>query len=110
LIIDSTYSMPDKIAEIIITEAKEFFNNNITDSSKMLVSPKRFLNISNITKEEDTELQSLVKRFKKLNYATDSLITVKAKDEDYEVVGNPDIAKAALLADIPYVPINAIRN
>jgi cytidylate kinase len=110
LIIDSTYSLPDKIAEIIITEAKAFYNNNITDSSKMLVSPKRLLNIANITKEEETALQPLVKEFKNLPYAIDSLITVNKKDEDYEVVGDLDKAKAALLADVSYVPINVLKK
>lgn len=110
LIIDSTYCLPEQIAEIIITEAKAFYNNNIIHSSKMLVSPKRLLNVTNITKEEETALQPLVKEYKNQPYAIDSLITVNKKDEDYEVVGDLDRAKAALLADVPYVPINVLKK
>ncbi len=110
LIIDSSYCLPDKIAEIIIKEAKEFYNNNSSDSSKMLVSPRRLMKASDIHEDDKINLKVLVDDYKKQPYAIDSLITVKKKDDDYEVIAGLDKAKAAFLAEVPYVPINIIKN
>ncbi len=113
LIIDSTDCLPDKITEIIIKEAKEYYQNNMPDSSKMLVSPKRLFTedeIGKMKKEDHAKLQSLIKEYKEEPYIIDSLITVKKREEDYEVVGDTDRAKAAFLAEVSYVPINIIKN
>lgn len=108
LIIDSTDCLPDKIAEIIIKEAKEFYNNT-KDASKMLVSPIRLLKDENINEDDITNLHSLIEEYKQVPYEIDSLITVKKKEDDYEVVTDIDKAKAAFLAKVPYVPINVIQ-
>lgn len=110
LIIDSTYCLPDKIAEIIIKEAKEFYQNKLADSSKMLVSPKRLLTLEDITESDKKELEAFVKEYKQVPYAIDSLVTVVKKGDDYKVVGGLDHAKAAFLADVPYVPINVVER
>jgi cytidylate kinase len=110
LIIDSTYCLPDKIAEIILQEAKEFYKNNGTESSKMLVSPKRLFTDEDITTEDLIKLDPMVKEYKNIPYAIDSLVTVKKKNEDYEAVGDTSHAKAAYIAEVPYVPINVISK
>jgi CMP/dCMP kinase len=108
LIIDSTYSLPDKIAEIIIQEAKKYYNSQSVTASKMLVSPKRLIREEDIVKNDKEELQSLIKEYQQVSYEIDSLITVKKKDDDYEVIVGLDKAKAAYLAEVPYAPINII--
>lgn len=110
LIIDSSYCLPEKIAEIIIKEAKEFYNNQSSESSKMLVSPKRIVTASDIQEEDKVNLQALIEEYKKQAYEIDSLVTVKKKEDDYEVVAGLDKAKAAFLAEVPYVPINVMKN
>ena len=110
LIIDSTYCQPEKIAEIIIHQAKEFYKNNMAEASKMLVSPKRLCKDDDISIKDLMDLQSLTNEYKQQKYMIDSLITVKSKNDDYEVVAGIDHAKAAYLADVPYVPINIIKN
>ncbi len=110
LIIDSTYCLPDKIAEIIIQEAKEYYRNNLSNTSKMLVSPKRLITEANITKEEELRLEPLIKEYQKIPYAIDTVITVKRKNDDYEVLEGIDQAKAAYLAGVAYAPVEVIKN
>lgn len=110
LIIDSTYCLPDMISEIIIREAKEFYERQAPDSTKMLVSPKRLINEADITKDDHEELAALIKEYQLVPYSIESLITVKKKDDDYTVVAGLDKAKAAFLAGVPYVPINVIAR
>lgn len=110
LIIDSTYCLPDKIAEIIIKEAKNFYKNNMTETSKMLVSPKRLVTEEDITEDDIVNLQSLIEEYKKVQYMIDTVITVRKKEDDYEVLEGLDQAKAAFLAEVSYVPVEVIKN
>jgi cytidylate kinase len=110
LIVDSTYCLPEKIAEIIITEARKFYLDKAADVSKMLVSPQRLVKKEDITDRDRAELQTLINEYQQVDYAIDSLVTVNKKDDDYEVVGGLDHAKAAFLADVPYVPINILKK
>jgi cytidylate kinase len=110
LIIDSTYCLPDKIAEIIIKEAKQFYDNNMDETSKMYVSPRRLVNEAEITEEDGTRLEVLTEEYKMLQYVTSQVITVKKKDDNYEVLEGLDEAKAALLAQVPYASVEVIKN
>lgn len=110
LIIDSTYCQPDKIAEIIITEAKEYYKKHMPDTCKMLVSPKRLFRMGDIAKAEESQLEELVREYREASYVIDSLITVNKRDEDYEVTGGLNRAKAAYIAEVPYVPVNVLKS
>lgn len=111
LIIDSTYCTPDKIAEIIIQEAKEFYKNEAqSEKTKMLVSPKRMVKLEDITSEDETKLLILVKEYQDVHYAIRETVRVKKSGDDYEVVEGADQAKAALLAKVPYVPIEVVAE
>ncbi|HWT75717.1 MAG TPA: cytidylate kinase family protein [Mobilitalea sp.] len=106
LIIDSTYCLPDKIAEIIIKEAKEFYKNGTTSETfKMLVSPKRLVKEADILSEDKSRLSDLINEYQKAVYAIEDVVTVTKPDDDYAVVEGLDQAKAAFLAKVPYVPI-----
>lgn len=109
LVIDSTYCTPDKIAEIIVSEAKEFYQRD-SGSFKLLVSPKRLLNPEDLCAEDADKLKDLVKQYEAVVYSTQDVITVKKLVEDYLVVEGLNYAKAAYLADVPYVPIQVVTE
>lgn len=114
LIIDSTYCTQDKIAEIILQEAKEFekkeADNQGSEGTKVLVSPKRLIKEEDITAEDRSRLQQLVQNYKEVAYAISDVITVRKTEEDYEVLKGLDNAKAAFLANVPYTPIDVIKE
>jgi cytidylate kinase len=111
LVIDSTYCTQDKIADIIIKEAKEFYKSvNAPETTKMLVSPKRLVKEEDITEADQERLGSLVKQYQKAGDVIDSVITVKKLEDDYEVLEGLDQAKAAYLAEVPYAPIEVVKD
>ncbi len=111
LVIDSTYSTPDKIVEIILKEAKEFYKKaNAPETTKMLVSPRRLVKEEDITEGDEDRLQELVKQYQKVSDAIDFVITVKKSEDDYEVLEGSDQAKAAILAKVPYAPIEVMKE
>ncbi len=110
LIIDSTYCLPDKIAEIIVMEAEEYYNNGLGNKSKMLVSPKRLLRKTDILPEDSIRLLAYLEKYKEVPYMIDSTIKVIKTEEDYLVTEGLDQAKAAYLAEVPYVPVEVIKE
>jgi cytidylate kinase len=110
LVIDSTYCTPDKIAEIIVKEAKAFYAlGDASKTTKMLVSPRRLVEKSAITEEDMDRLKSLIEEYKNIEYVIDRVLKVKKAGEDYEVVEGIDQAKAAFLADVPYAAIEEVE-
>lgn len=109
LIIDSTYCTPDKIAEIILKEAAEQEQKS-EETMKMLVSPKRLVKESDISKEDEKELQELTKEYQNVEYVIPVIVTVKKDKDDYAVLEGIEHAKAAYLAKVAYVPIEVIKN
>jgi cytidylate kinase len=106
LIIDSTYCSPDKIVEIILKEAKEFeLKKAASETTKMLVSPKRLVKESDITKEDTERLLSLTKELQKKPYVIDAVVQVSKIEDEYKVLDKMDEVKAAFLSNVPYVPI-----
>lgn len=110
LVIDSTYCSPDKIAEIIIKEAKEFYENHGSETTKTLVSPRRLVNEADIFPEDETRLSGIIHEYQKCLYTINDVIKVDKPDDDYEVVEGLDQAKAAYLSKVPYVPIEVVKN
>jgi len=111
LIIDSTYCTPDKIAEIIVKEAKKYEQNpELRESSKMLVSPPRLLKETDITEKDEEELKSLVQEYETVTDVIDSVVTVKKDEDDYYVLEGLNQVKAAWLAKVPYVPIKVAEK
>jgi cytidylate kinase len=108
LIIDSTYNTPERIAEIILKEAKAYEINS-TATTKMLMSPRRLLKPSDITEADYKTLASLIKEYEKLTDSIPVTVKVKKASEDYAVTEGMEYAKAAFLAETPYVPIEVIE-
>lgn len=109
LIIDTTYCSPEKIAEIIMKEAKAYEEGNLSkNSNKMLVSPRRLLLEDQITENDKNNLKVLIEQYKKVSDYIDTTIEVTKHGDDYLVVKEFDQAKAALLADVNYIPIEVI--
>ncbi len=108
LVIDSTYNTPDKIAEIILKEANAY-EQKTSESTKMLVSPKRVLKPSMITEEDYKTLASLIKEYEKLTDVIPVTLKVVKAEEDYAVVEGIEHAKAAFLAQTSYVPIEVVQ-
>lgn len=108
LIIDSTYCTPDKIVEIVLKEAKAFeeqYEKTGMETTKMLVSPRRLVKEEEITEEDKAALCDLVKEYSKGLYTIDSVVKVTKTEDEYHVVDGLHYAKAAFLANVPYVPI-----
>lgn len=110
LIIDSTYCTQDKIAEIILQEAKEYENNQGSNKHRMMVSPRRLIKEGEISKEDRTRLAALVSEYERVAYKIDSIIKVSKTGDDYSILDGLDQVKAAFLADVPYVPIDVIKD
>jgi cytidylate kinase len=111
LIIDSTYCSQDKIAEIILKEAKAYnLKQDTTETTKMLVSPKRLINETEISEEDVNSLQSLTKEYQIGIYDIDTEVKVKKTEDEYIILEEMDHVKAAFLANVPYVPIKVIKD
>lgn len=104
LIIDSTYCTPDIIADIIIEEAKVYYNNPRL-ATKRLVSPKS-LKFKDFNEEQDKDrLKDLIDKLDSTIYARDHIIKVSKEDKEFLVLENADYAKAAFLAGVSYIEI-----
>jgi cytidylate kinase len=108
LVIDSTYCATEKIAEIILKEAREH-ESGASKSTKMLVSPRRLLKPSEITEGDYKTLAPLVKEYEKLPDTIPVTVKVSKEEEDYTIVEGMEHAKAAFLAQTPYVPIEVVK-
>lgn len=107
LVIDSTYCLPDKIAEVIYHEAR-INEVNPYKSTKMLVSPKRLI-FKEPSKEYDKEkLNSLISKYKELPYYVEDTVKIIKKDFDYVIEEGEEYARAALLADAAFICIEVI--
>lgn len=108
LVIDSTYCTPDIIAEIILEEAKEHEENCNNIQRRMFVSPYRLLKEDDIRKEDRQSLEEMVKEYEKVNKVTDKTIKVKKNGEEFTVVEEIEVVKAAYIANVAYVSIVVI--
>lgn len=108
LVIDSTECKPEKIVEIIIKEAKEYYKKG-EETRKLLVSPKRLVKETEITDQDEIDLQELIQEYEKEEDMIPFIVTVKKETEDYQVLEGVRQAKAAYLAKVSYVPINVIK-
>ncbi len=112
LIIDSTYCTPDKIVEIILKEAKAYeeqYAKTGKETTKMLVSPRRLVKEEDISEDDRIALSDMVKEYAEGDYTIDEIVTVTKTEDDYIVVDGLQYAKAAYLANVPYVPIETKR-
>jgi cytidylate kinase len=109
LVIDSTFNTPDRIAEVVLKEAREH-EISPNKAQKQLVSPKRLLFDDEHKGMEKDQLQSLIEEYKKVSYAIDTVIKVKKIEDDYLVINNFDQAKAAIYAEVSYVPIEVVKS
>lgn len=110
LVIDSTFCTQDKIAEIILNEAKEYEKCCSHPAvTNMLVSPKRLLKDEDL-KGMEGRLLNLSQECKNLNYSINSVVKVKKLENDYIIADGIDQVKKAFLANIPYVPIEVIPD
>lgn len=111
LVIDSTYTSPEVIASIIMEEAAKYYELIRTnrDSAKVssnciLISPKS-LYTEEITKDEEKSLIDKINDYKNKKNIADVIVPVKNENDGYKIMGNITAVKAALLADVPFVPV-----
>jgi hypothetical protein len=76
----------------------------------MLVSPKRLVKGKEISPEDEKRLKALTEEYRKKPYMIDRVIQVRKTETDYEVMEGLDQAKAAYLAETPYVPIQVMKE
>ncbi|MDF2540937.1 MAG: hypothetical protein K0S47_655 [Herbinix sp.] len=109
LVIDSTYCSADKIAEMIIVEAKAFEENPYT-GTKMLMTPERLLQLEEMKEDDQTRLQELITSMKDGSDMIDTTVIVRNSEDGYQVEEGLDLVKAAFLAKIPYVPVKVVKS
>lgn len=110
LVIDSTFSPPDLIARIIYEEAKEFYQDNEAyDGTRFLLPPKRLIRPDCIHESDKEQLRVLIQKYKQADYKIGEIVEVKKADEAYEPVNDLDKAKAAFLAEVPYIPARLVE-
>jgi cytidylate kinase len=107
LIIDSTYCDPDTIADIVMEEARKYYDNP-QYTTKILVSPKSLI-FEALTEDDNERLRDLVKELKDTVCISDNAIKVKQQNGKYLVTDNIDFAKAALIAGVSYLAIDIIK-
>lgn len=107
LVIDSTYCLPDQIAEIILKEAKEY-EKHPHRNTLMLVSPKRLIYPEEKKEEDRVRLNALIEEYKKLSYRLEQVIKVNNVEGDYVIREGHDQALAAFYAEVPYVTVEVI--
>lgn len=107
LIIDSTYSSPELIAEIILKEAKKHQESPFS-KTKTLVSGKRLSFEESFEEEDHEEIKLLADKYKKDPYNIEDIVKVKKSDDNYIVVDGHKYVKASVLADIAYIPIDFV--
>lgn len=105
LVIDSTYCTPDKIVSMIMSEASKYEESmKEKDSSKVLIAPSR-LYTQEITEEDKLRLKNLTDQYENVDYIEKEILCSK-KGEEYTIMEGKDDVIAAILAKVPFVPIN----
>lgn len=112
LVIDSTYHTPEKIASIIMQEAKNFetvmkekvYEAGNQGINRILLSPKRLYN-KTVEIAEAADLKDLVEEYKKVTNYLDKTIAVHKSGDEYTVINGLLEVKAAALAEVPYIPV-----
>lgn len=113
LVIDSTYTTPEKIASLIMAEAKKFeaamsdkdnFEPGNQGINRILISPKRLYK-DEITPEAKGQLAELIAGFEKITDCIDKTILIKKEGEDFVILGGLNEVQAAILSDVPFVPV-----
>lgn len=116
LVIDSTCCTSEKIASIIMQEAKKFeavmkergqFESGNQGINRILISPKR-LYPHPVLAEEINDLKELVEKYKKLSDYIETIISVSKNGDEYTILEGMDQVKAAAAAEVPFIPV-AIR-
>lgn len=109
LVIDSTYCTQDKIAEIVLQEAKAY-DSKPYGGTKQLVSPKRLFFDDEHKGIQTEQIRSLAEEYRRMAYAIDEVIRVKKIEDDYLVLDHFEQAKAAIVAEVCYVPIEVVKG
>ena len=110
-VIDSTYCSQDIIAEIIMDEARQYYNElGKTKATKRLISPKN-LTFNELGKDKDkARLSELIKNLESTIYAKDMIIKVSQQENKFLVLDNIDYAKAAFYAGVKYLEIDVDKE
>ena len=106
LIIDSTYCDPDTIADIVMEEARKYYDN--PQYTTKYSFPKSLI-FEALTEDDNERLRDLVKELKDTVCISDNAIKVKQQNGKYLVTDNIDFAKAALIAGVSYLAIDIIK-
>ena len=105
LIIDSTFCDPETIADIIMEEAKAYYESP-QYISKMLVSPKRLMFDNYMDEKEDNNPEDVLNSDDFKNQS----IKVIQQDDKYKVIENQKYAKAALNSGTCFVQIEIVND
>ena len=109
LVIDSTHCSPEMIVEVLMKEAKRYEeameSNDAKHETKILVSPKRLMNMESITEEEQERLKEKMEEYKLKDMSLEKAIRANKEGDIFSVLESEDDVKAMLLANTAFVPI-----
>lgn len=107
LVIDSTYCTSEKIASIIMEEAKKYYEGlNKEDKHTILLSPRRLFT-GTIDDNEREQIRALEINTKNVNFIG-SNIKVKQDIDEYVIVEGKNEVIAAIDGNVPYVAVEII--
>lgn len=109
LVLDSTYTTPDNLAKVIMEEAKKYEEalrrGEQEPQTKILISPKRLMDVTEITEQDKELLQEVVENYKDCKkYVGDAIKAIRDGDI-YRVLERENEVKAMILAETALVPI-----
>lgn len=110
LVLDSTYCTPEILAKVIMREAKKYEEKlragNVEHETKILISPKRLLEIKEISDADKEILSERVQAYQGVDTYTEDIIRVEKDGDNYRILEGEDKVKAMILAEVMFVPIS----
>lgn len=110
LVLDSTYCTPGVIVEVLMREAKKYEEalkaGKTEHTTKILVSPKRLMNMDEVTDADRAMLEASVEKYKKVDLYGEESIRASKEGDVFRALEREEDVKAMLLAETAYVPVS----
>lgn len=110
LVLDSTYCAPETVVEVLMREAKAWEAaqkaGNTEHTTKILVSPKRLMNMEEVTEADKELLKAAVEEYKKEGLYGNKTIRASKEGDIFKALENENDVKAMLLAETAFVPVS----
>jgi len=110
LVLDSTYCTPEVIVEVLMREAKKYEEalkaGKKEHTTTILVSPKRLMNMDEVTDADRAMLEASVEKYKSAGLYREEAIRASKDGDVFRALEREEDVKAMLLAETAYVPVS----